>query len=68
MGLIRNLLRYGWLLPYLFGSSPAVCKSFLNGQRTMLQDFNDNTYFEPYATSLRLGDIGYQNNKEDLAV
>lgn len=67
MGLIRNLLRYGWLIPYLFGASPAVCKSFLNGKRTMLQEFNNNTYFEPYATSLRLGDIGYQNNKEDLA-
>ncbi|MFV2005505.1 MAG: glutamate--cysteine ligase [Gammaproteobacteria bacterium] len=67
MGLIRNLLRFGWLVPYLFGASPAVCKSFLNGQRTMLQDFNSNTYYEPYATSLRLGDIGYQNNKADLA-
>ncbi|VAW54067.1 Glutamate--cysteine ligase [hydrothermal vent metagenome] len=67
MGLVRNLLRYGWLVPYLFGASPAVCKSFLNGQRTMLQEFNSNTYFEPCATSLRLGDIGYQNNKEDIA-
>jgi glutamate--cysteine ligase len=67
MGVVRNLLRYGWLVPYLFGASPAVCKSFLNGQRTMLQEFNSNTYYEPYATSLRLGDIGYQNNKEDLA-
>ena len=67
MGLVRNLLRYGWLVPYLFGASPAVCKSFLNGQRTILQEFNDNTYYEPYATSLRLGDIGYQNNKEELA-
>jgi glutamate--cysteine ligase len=67
MGLIRNLLRYGWLVPYLFGASPAVCKSFLNGKRTMLQEFNETTYYEPYATSLRLGDIGYQNNKEDLA-
>jgi glutamate--cysteine ligase len=67
MGLVRNLLRYGWLVPYLFGASPSVCKSFLNGKRTMLQEFNDNTYYEPYATSLRLGDIGYQNNKEDLA-
>ena len=26
--LIRNLQRYGWIVPYLFGSSPAVCKSF----------------------------------------
>jgi len=67
MGLVRNLLRYGWLVPYLFGASPAVCKSFLHGKRTILQDFNSNTYFEPYATSLRLGDIGYQNNKEDIA-
>jgi glutamate--cysteine ligase len=67
MGVVRNLLRYGWLVPYLFGASPAVCKSFLNGQRTILQEFNSNTYYEPYATSLRMGDIGYQNNKEDLA-
>lgn len=67
MGLVRNLLRYGWLVPYLFGASPSVCKSFLNGKRTILQDFNSNTYYEPYATSLRLGNIGYQNNKEDLA-
>lgn len=67
MGLIRNLLRYGWLVPYLFGASPSICKSFLNGKPTLLQEFNSNTYYEPYATSLRLGDIGYQNNKEDLA-
>ena len=67
MGLIRNLLRYGWLIPYLFGASPAVCKSFLNGKRTILQDFNENTYYQPYATSLRMGDIGYQNNKEEMA-
>jgi glutamate--cysteine ligase len=67
MGLVRNLLRYGWLVPYLFGASPSVCKSFLNGKRTILQEFDSNTYYEPYATSLRLGDIGYQNNKEGLA-
>jgi glutamate--cysteine ligase len=63
-GLIRNLQRFGWLVPYLFGASPAVCKSFLSGQTTTLQAFDDNTYYDPYATSLRMGDIGYQNNKE----
>ena len=63
--LVRNLQRYGWLIPYLFGASPAVCKSFLGGAKTNLQDFNENTYYEPYATSLRMGDIGYQNNKEN---
>ena len=62
--LIRNLQRFGWLIPYLFGASPAVCKSFLGGAETDLQSFDKNTYYEPYATSLRMGDIGYQNNKE----
>ena len=67
MGLVRNMLRYGWMIPYLFGSSPAVCKSFLQGEPTMLADYNDTTLFEPYATSLRMGDIGYTNNQEDMA-
>ncbi len=64
-GLLRNLLRVGWLIPYLFGASPAVCKSFLQGKETTLQPLDDYTYYEPYATSLRMGDIGYQNNKEN---
>ena len=61
--LIRNLQRFGWLIPYLFGSSPAVCKSFFDGKESDLQLFDDSTYYEPYATSLRMGDFGYQNNK-----
>ena len=63
--LIRNLQRFGWLVPYLFGASPAVCKSFLGGKPTDLEDFDNYTYYERYATSLRMGDIGYQNNKEN---
>ncbi len=62
--LIRNLQRYGWLVPYLFGASPAVCKSFLGGAKSNLKEFDKNTYYEPFGTSLRMGDIGYQNNKE----
>lgn len=64
-GVLRNLQRFGWVVPYLFGASPAVCKSFLHGQQTTLQVFNENTFYHPYATSLRMGDIGYQNNKEN---
>jgi glutamate--cysteine ligase len=64
MGMIRNLQRFGWLIPYLFGASPAICKSFLGDAPTTLNEFNENTYYEPFATSLRMGDIGYQNNKE----
>ncbi|VAW80348.1 Glutamate--cysteine ligase [hydrothermal vent metagenome] len=65
MALIRNLQRFGWLVPYLFGASPAICKSFLGGRETGLQSFDENTYYEPWATSLRMGDIGYQNNREN---
>ena len=67
MCLVRNILRYGWLIPYLFGASPAVCKSFLHGKPSILSNFNENTVYEPYATSLRMGDIGYTNNKESMA-
>lgn len=63
-GLLRNLQRVGWIVPYLFGASPAVCKSFLHGKDSTLAEFDANTFYEPYATSLRMGDIGYQNNKE----
>jgi len=63
--LIRNLQRFGWLIPYLFGTSPAVCKSFLAGKQTTLQEYNENTYYSPHATSLRMCDIGYQNSLEN---
>ncbi len=63
--LIRNLLRIGWVIPYLFGASPAVCKSFFGKTETNLESFDETTYFEPFATSLRMSDIGYQNNEEN---
>ncbi|MEM7292060.1 MAG: glutamate--cysteine ligase [Pseudomonadota bacterium] len=64
MGLVRNLQRYGWLVPYLFGASPAICRSFLGDVSTSLEPLFDHTYYSRYATSLRMGDIGYQNSKE----
>lgn len=68
MALTRNVVRYGWLIPYLFGASGAVCKSFLKGHHQhSLVEFNDSTLYEPYATSLRMGDIGYQNLYENEA-
>jgi len=65
MGMVRNLQRLGWIIPYLFGASPAVCKSFVQDATTNLQSFDDKTLFYPYATSLRMGDIGYQNRQEE---
>lgn len=65
MALIRNLQRFGWLIPYLMGASPAVCKSFFGDKDCELDVFDQATFYEPYATSLRMGDIGYQNSKEE---
>jgi glutamate--cysteine ligase len=68
-GLIRNLQRVGWLVPYLFGASPAVCKSFLGTDRAGFKEFNRTTWYEPYATSLRMSDIGYRNTApRDLVI
>ena len=67
IGMVRNLQRYGWLVPYLFGASPAICASFLGASPTSLQKWRKFSYYAPYATSLRMGDIGYQNDKEGEA-
>ncbi len=63
-GLIRNLQRFGWLILYLFGASPAVCKSFLDGKATTLPEFDDHTCYGPCATSLRMSNVGYTNRTE----
>lgn len=66
MGMTRNIQRYGWLIPYLFGTSPAVCKSFLGGNKPKaMKEYKGHTYYEEWGTSLRMGDIGYTNSKED---
>ena len=68
IGTARNLVRYGWIVTYLFGASPAICRSFLKGYLAHhLEDFDVTTLYDPLATSLRMGDIGYQNLKEDEA-
>lgn len=65
MGMIRNLQRYGWLILYLFGSSPVVTKSFIESRQSAhsrtLEKFDKTSYYKPYATSLRMSEIGYLN-------
>lgn len=63
-GLIRNFLRFGWLIPYLFGASPAICESFLQGRKSDLLELVPGTLYGPYATSLRMSDLGYQNRAQ----
>ncbi len=64
MGLIRNFQRMSWLIPYLFGASPALCDSFLKGRPTYLKQLTPGTRYGKYATSLRLSDLGYQNSAQ----
>lgn len=69
-GLIRNFRRHFWLLLYLFGGAPAVCRSFVAGRQHQLQAFNGDGHslHMPYATSLRMGDLGYQSKAQDSLV
>ncbi|CAI8918054.1 glutamate--cysteine ligase [Kosakonia quasisacchari] len=64
--LIRNYYRFGWVIPYLFGASPAICPSFLQGKPTTLpfEKTANGMYYLPYATSLRLSDLGYTNKSQ----
>ncbi|CBA33191.1 glutamate--cysteine ligase [Cronobacter turicensis] len=64
--LIRNYYRFGWVIPYLFGASPAICSSFLQGKPTKLpfEKTDCGMYYLPYATSLRLSDLGYTNKSQ----
>lgn len=69
MAVVRNLQRYGWLVIYLFGTSPAICPSFLGGRLIPpgMEPLNEYTWYEPFGTSLRMGNIGYTNSKESRA-
>jgi len=61
---LRNYRRYGWLILYLFGTSPAVSKSFFAGRETDLPSLDRDTVYEPFGTSLRMSDVGYRNKNQ----
>jgi glutamate--cysteine ligase len=63
--LLRNYRRHGWLVHYLFGVSPAVCKTFVRGREDHgLVELTRGTLYSPYATSLRMSDLGYRNKSQ----
>ena len=62
--LIRNFRKNSWLLIYLFGASPAVCVSFLRNKEHNLDHFDASTCYLPFATSLRMGPLGYQSEEQ----
>jgi glutamate--cysteine ligase len=68
LALIRNFRRTSWLLMYLFGASPALDRNFLRGKPHTLETFDAETLYRPYATSLRMSDLGYSNTSAQAAL
>jgi glutamate--cysteine ligase len=69
LGLVRNVRRLDWLLLYLLGASPVLCRCFLQGRGLDLEALDADTVHGPWATSLRMSDLGYQNrNQADLRI
>jgi glutamate--cysteine ligase len=61
---IRNFRRHSWLPLYLFGASPAVCSTFVEGRPHRLRVLSADTLYLPHATSLRMGPLGYQSDAQ----
>ena len=64
LAMVRNFHRHGWLVPLLFGASPAICRSFLGSAPHSFSELGRGTLFEPFGTSLRMSDIGYKNQSQ----
>lgn len=66
LGLIRNFKREMWLISYLFGASPSLCSSFLQGKKSSLpfKKAGKGTLYLETGTALRLGDLGYTNSAQ----
>jgi glutamate--cysteine ligase len=64
LALVRNFRRFGWLILYLFGASPALCRSFAGKNELDMPTMHGSTYYQPYATSLRMSDLGYSNKNQ----
>ncbi|NQY89828.1 MAG: glutamate--cysteine ligase [Colwellia sp.] len=64
--ILRNYKRYCWLIPYLYGSSPALCDSFLQGKTLPLpfKKTPSGVLYLEYATSLRMSDLGYTSSEQ----
>ena len=63
-GAVRNVHRYAWLVFYLFGASPAVCKTFLAGREHALDSFDRGSFYKPFATTLRMSSLGYSSDAQ----
>lgn len=60
----RNFLRSAWIPTLLFGMTPAFDKSYLPGGHPLLESLDQNTWYTPNATSLRLSEVGYTSSEQ----
>ena len=65
LGMIRNIKRNFWFILEQFGASPVTHKSYLFDREHSLEKYNTSDLFLPYATSLRMSDVGYQSKIQD---
>ncbi len=50
---LSAITRFGWVIPYLFGASPVICSSFLQGKPTLpFEKTGGGMYYLPYADLL----------------
>lgn len=63
--LIRNFKRYSWALMYLFGCSPVVHSSFLEGKEHDLVEIGKETFATSEGISLRMGGLGYTSSAQE---
>ncbi len=62
---VRNLYRRIAYFTYLFGASPAFDRSFAPEQESRLKIHKTSTLYAPYATSLRMSEIGYTSKVQE---
>lgn len=67
MAQVRQLWRQMWIIPYLFGASSVAARTSVMGPLPACVHMHTQaTVLAPYATSLRLGALGYHNKGCEL--
>ena len=65
LGAIRNIKRNFWFLLERLGASPVTHESYLLNREHSLTKHGKNDLFLPFATSLRMSDVGYQSSMQN---
>ena len=58
---LRNIRRTNWIILFLFGCSPVIGQNLVDKSMKNFNFLNKDDLFLPFATSLRMSDIGYKN-------